>query len=107
MREQSGKLAGLVGIGGGLKAFTAEQSLTGKGSLRLFYQMSQSWRATCQFPIYPYGITLVLRRGNKKVTLVKEDSRKSVLVMKSCRLLRGRWCFCCRWEEEQVVRGGF
>lgn len=34
MREQSGKLAGLVGIGGGLKAFTAEQSLTGKGSLR-------------------------------------------------------------------------
>ena len=34
VREQSGKLAGLVGIGGGLKAFTAEQSLTGKGSLR-------------------------------------------------------------------------
>ena len=31
MREQSGKLAGLVGIGGGLKAFTAEQSFTGKG----------------------------------------------------------------------------
>ena len=34
VRKQSGKLAGLVGIGGGLKAFTAEQSLTGKGSLR-------------------------------------------------------------------------
>ena len=30
MRDQRGKLAGLVGIGGGLKAFTAEQSLTRK-----------------------------------------------------------------------------
>ena len=41
------------------------------------------------------------------MTPVQEDSRTSVLVMKSCRLLRGRWCFCCHWEEKRAVRGGW
>ena len=34
-----GKLAGFVGIGGGLKAFTAKQSLTGKGFFQVWMQL--------------------------------------------------------------------
>ena len=37
---QRGKLAGFIGIGGGLKAFRAEQSLTGKGFTQSWMQLT-------------------------------------------------------------------
>ena len=41
MRElQRGKLAGFIGIGGGLKALRAEQSLTQKGFTQVWMQVT-------------------------------------------------------------------
>ena len=41
MRElQRGKLAGFIGIGGGLKALRDEQSLTGKGFTQVWMQVT-------------------------------------------------------------------
>ena len=37
---QRGKLAGFIGIGGGLKALRVEQSLTGKGFTQVWMQLT-------------------------------------------------------------------